>query len=133
VSRLPTRTFPLAVLLLCGACVSTWHTVQASPAAAMATHGEGDARVTRRDGSMVQLRQPAMSGDSIVGYEDPPWDQGGTVKATRQAIPFEDVKSVSVWKRDRTANTVLWVAGATFGALFVLNVIAAPNGGIGGT
>jgi hypothetical protein len=38
-----------------------------------------------------------------------------------------------VWKRDKTINTVLWVAGASFGALFVLNVIAAPNGGIGGT
>ena len=80
---------------------------------------------------MATLHQPVVSGDSIVGYEDPPWDQGG--KATRQAIALEQVKSVSVWQRDKTANTVLWVAGASFGALLVLNIIAAPNGGIGGT
>jgi len=122
-----------AYWLLCTGCVSTWQTVQAGPSAAMRVHDRGDVRVTRIDGSMVTLHQPLVSGDSIVGYEDPPWDQGGTVKATRQAIPFENVKSVSVWKRDRTANTVLWVVGATFGALLALNIIAAPNGGIGGT
>ena len=80
---------------------------------------------------MVTLHQPVMSGDSIVGYEDPPWDKGGS--ATRQAIPLDAVRSISVWERDKPINTVLWVAGATFGALFVLNAIAAPNGGIGGT
>ena len=123
--------FLLVCTLLCSGCASAWHTVQASPAAAMAAHGVGDVRVTRRDGSMVQLHQPVMSGDSIVGYEDPPWDRGG--KATRQAIPLDDVKRISVWQRDKALNTVLWVAGATFAALFVLSVIAAPNGGIGGT
>ena len=123
--------FLFVCTLLCSGCASTWHTVEASPAAAMAAHGDGDVRVTRRDGSMVQLHQPVMSGDSIVGYEDPPWDQGG--KATRQAIPLDAVRSVSVWKRDRTANTVLWVIGASFGALFILGVTAVPSGGLGGT
>ena len=112
--------------LMTSGCVSTWHTVQASPEAAMAAHGRGDVRVTRRDGSMVALHQPLVSGDSIVGYEDPPWDQGGTAKATRRAIPFEDMKSVSVWERDKTLNTVLWVAGATFGALFLIGITAGP-------
>jgi len=123
--------FLFVCTLLCSGCASTWHTVEASPAAAMAAHGDGDVRVTRRDGSMVQLHQPVMSGDSIVGYEGPPWDQGG--KATRQAIPLDAVRSVSVWKRDRTANTVLWVIGASFGALFILGVTAVPSGGLGGT
>ena len=123
------------LLLLCvvpaSGCVSTWHTVQASPAAAMAAHGRGDVQVKRQDGSMVTLHQPVMSGDSIVGYEDPPWDQGG--KATRQAIPLDAVRSISVWKRDKTANTVLWVIGASFGALLILGVTAVPSGGLGGT
>ena len=90
----------------------------------MAAHGQGDVRVTRRDGSMLTLHQPVVSGDSIVGYEDPPWDQGG--KATRQAVPLEQVKSVSVWQRDKTLNTVLWVAGATLGALFLIGITAGP-------
>jgi len=38
-----------------------------------------------------------------------------------------------VWKRDKTANTVLWVIGASFGALFILGVTAVPSGGLGGT
>ena len=117
--------------ILSSGCASSWHTIQASPAAAMEAHSRGDVRVTRRDGSMVTLHQPVMSGDSIVGYEDLPWDQGG--KATRQAVPLDTVWSVSVWERDKTANTVLWVIGASFGALFILGVTAMPNGGLGGT
>ena len=118
--------FLFVCTLLCSGCASTWHTVEASPAAAMAAHGDGDVRVTRRDGSMVQLHQPVMSGDSIVGYEDPPWDQGGKATATRRAIPLDAVRSVSVWERDKTINTILWVAGLTFGALFLIGITAAP-------
>lgn len=125
----------VCLLLLCAAlctgCVSTWHTVQASPEAAMAAHGQGDVLVKARDGSQAVLHQPAVSADSIVGYEDPPWDQGG--EATRRAFALAGVKSISVWKRDKTANTVLWVIGATFGALLLLNIVAAPYGGIAGT
>ena len=51
----------------------------------------------------------------------------------RRAIALGDVTSISVWERDKTINTVLWVAGATFGAMFLLGVTAIPNGGLGGT
>jgi hypothetical protein len=128
------RSSASSLLIACwlsgSGCASSWHTVQASPSAAMAAHPRGDVRVTRTDGSMVTLHQPAVSGDSIVGYEDPPWDQGGNAKATRRAIPLGDARSVSVWERDGSANTVLWVIGASFGALMLL-AIAAPNGGSG--
>jgi hypothetical protein len=54
--------------------------------------------------------------------------QGGT-EGYRQAIPLDDVRSVSVWKRDRTANTVLWVIRRNLRrAVQSSTFIAAPSG-----
>lgn len=123
------------LLLLCTAlgsgCVSSWHQVQASPEAAMAAHGRGDVQVKQRGGEHVVLHQPVVSADSIIGYEDPAWDQGG--EATRRAIALDDVASISVWKKDKTFNTVLWVLAGTLTALVLINLAGAPYGGIGGT
>ena len=80
--------FALLLLIVPGASACTgWHTQTApEPQVVAQANGRGAIRVFRKDGSVVIIRQPTVSGDSIVGVGDTP--------TRRVAVATADVERI---------------------------------------
>lgn len=119
---------PLHVLaLLLAGCATRWQ-VQAAPLADVLKFNDtSDFLVTRTNGSQVELRDPVIEHDSLVGIEKA--DPTGPDAQERRAIALTDVKQIAVREADGVA-TVFWVA---LGGLFVVFMsFAALMSGTGG-
>jgi hypothetical protein len=111
--------------LALSACVSSWRTETVPPARVIQRRGPTELRVRRADGRFLVLQDPAVGGDSITGWEAPPWDKAGGL--TRRAIPLEEVRSIAVRTNDVAANAVLGFLAGTlaFGYLVLLPVLGS--------
>ncbi len=113
---------PLTLLAFLSAC-HKWVPLE-PPLAQAITEGEpGTVRVTLSDGWHRVLKEPHISGDSLVAFEEGKEPQ--TV-----ALPLEDLQRVEE-KRANTPATVGLVVGslaAAYGVLILL-FIAAGGGG----
>ena len=101
----------LSLALLLGGCHS-WRTQPGpAPEAVARLNGGGSIRVLRRDHSTVELRNPQVSGDSIVGmFGDPP---------VRVAIAAADVERIDA-RRVNAAKT----GGLAIGTFLVVSIVA---------
>ena len=109
----------LGALLLSG-CVMNWQAQPAPPAEVIRSTGESEVRVTMNSGTSVVLRDPAVEGDSLVGWQQPSGDPA-EVPVARRASALTDVRTVSVKKSNTGANIAI---GAAIGAAaFVASVI----------
>jgi hypothetical protein len=100
----------LGFILALAGCTS-WKTQSAAPADAI-TQGD-HVRITRADGSTLELTRATVSGDSLSGHSRAAKDS-----ATRTTIPLTDVQSVAV-NRVSAGKTVLLVGGLGLTAMFV--------------
>jgi hypothetical protein len=101
----------LLLLLYLPACTS-WHVGTPTPAQFVETEHPQTVRVTRTDGTTLELKAPVVRGDSLVG----------TVGRDRTvSLALSDVRSVEV-KRTSTGKTVLLVGA---GVVVVVAVLLA--------
>ncbi|MGE5759541.1 MAG: hypothetical protein ACM37V_04175 [Gemmatimonadota bacterium] len=108
-----------ALLLACylPACTA-WHTQSTPPQQVIATKQPRKLRVVRQDGSRIELQQPRIEGDSLVGTTGVA--KPGTL-LPRVAIALADVKAVEVHEGD-TGKTLLLVG--VIGAVMVAGALA---------
>ncbi len=100
----------LGFILALAGCTS-WKTQSAAPADAIAP---GDhVRVTRADGSTLELTRASVSGDSLSGHPSAAKDS-----TSRTTIPLADVQSVAL-NRVSGGKTVLLVGGLGLTAMLV--------------
>ncbi|HEX8906250.1 MAG TPA: hypothetical protein VF771_15480 [Longimicrobiaceae bacterium] len=111
----------LAAALALSACTS-WRPQTAPAPEVVAAHGNGSVRVLRRDMSTIELRNPQVLGDSIVGEAGDPPRRAAIAIADVQRI---DVRRVSATRTGGLTLAVLVVASA----VAVVAVLAAVLGG----
>jgi hypothetical protein len=113
---------PLLALAL-GGCVSSWSPAPVSPAVALRDLGPAEVRIKRASGNYLVLRDPGIVGDSLVGWEIPPWDKGGG--PTRQSVALGDVRELAVKRNDPAANILLGVLAGTVAMGVVASIALA--------
>jgi hypothetical protein len=111
-------------LLLIGltGCITHWQPQAGSPALVVNRSSATQFRVTRRDGSRVNVERPRIEGDSLIGSFEPaePWpDMPGRI-----AIPLSDIQSIAEREADLPANVAV-------GTLVTLTIILFLIRGIG--
>ena len=104
------------LLLMLAGCATKWEPQTAPPAEVLKFSDTDDCLVTRVNGSQVELLNPVIEHDSLVGMEKP--EPTGPDVRVRRAIALADVKQIAVKKPDGTA-TAIWVAGAGAFVVFV--------------
>jgi hypothetical protein len=80
--------------------------------------GTAEVRVTLKNGVRVVLRDPAVEGDSLVGWLSTP--SPATGKPVRRAFAVAEVQEVSIRKNNVPANVVLGIVAGS--ALFFASV-----------
>ena len=111
-----TAGFLLPLLVGC----QTWHPTTLSPQAVLSEETPSSMRVTRSDGEVVTIKNPAMRNDSIVSLEE------GLVEVV--GVHTIDVNSLEV-RRFNASRTLLFVAGAAVVALGWANAVTGSSGG----
>lgn len=108
----------MALLLAATGCTAGWRTPALAPVQVIREQGPTELQVRSTDGSVFYLRDPAVRGDSIVGWTAPAWDQGGALQ--RRAVAVDDVREVGVRGADSLVNAFLGVllGWAAFGLFF---------------
>ncbi len=102
----------LGLMLVLAGCTS-WKTQSAPPAEVIAGSTGDHVRVTRFDGSILELTKAAVSADSLSGHA-----LGSKDSLSRTTIPLADVQSVAV-RRISAGKTALLVAGLGVTAMLV--------------
>lgn len=93
----------LGILLVAGC--TAWHRVEVTPAEFLRDNQPDVVRVTRSDSSHINLRAPALHGDTIVGLTG----QGTTRGISHtQAVPLADVTTLEVTRF--SASKSAWFA-----------------------
>lgn len=122
---LPVRRWTAFLLLTCfvPACTG-WNTQQAAPQDVVATKHPKVIKVTRSDGTKIQISSPNIEGDSLIGLRagKAPRDSLGA----RVAIALSDISQVAVQQTD-AAKTVVLTAGV--GLAVLLAIVGASGWG----
>ena len=117
------QLWPGLLLLALAGCATKWEVQKAPVAEVLKFNRSGDYLITRMNGNQVELRDPVVERDSVIGIELA--DPLGPDLHTRRAIPVSDVKQVAVREHDGTA-TAIWIAvGGTFVVLIAFGVAFA--------
>jgi hypothetical protein len=112
-SRLaPFHTVVLAATLLQATGCSSWHTAPGLDTAALIQDQPSRVRLRLTSGQLVELRQPTVRGDSVLGL----------VRGETNGVAAADVASTAV-RRFSVGRTAARV-GITFGLLFGLAALA---------
>ena len=111
---------PLTLLAFLSAC-HKWVPLEPPVARAITEKDPGTVRVTLADSSQVVLKEPRISGDSLIAFEDGKEPQ--TV-----ALLLEDLQRVEE-KRANTPATVGLIVGSLALAYVAFVVIACAGGG----
>jgi len=117
----PRRRSGIACLLLLAylpACTS-WHVGTPTPAQFVETQHPKRVRVTRSDGTKMELRTPMVQGDSLLGT-------AGEDTTRQVSLPLSDVRSVAV-QRVSAWKTTLVVLGGVIGVLVVTTIVECSN------
>lgn len=117
------RRTALAMALILTGCTTGWRTPSLAPEQVVREQGPTELQVRAVDGSVFYLRDPAVRGDSIVGWTPPAWDADGPLRL--RAVAVRDVKQVGVRGPDTVANIFLGVL-IGLGTWFIL--IGAAGG-----
>jgi hypothetical protein len=114
----------LALIALAAIACKTWQVQPGTPTNALQWAMADSTRIVRltlRSGATVELYEPGLVGDSIVGLGNP--------RRERVAFAVADVRSVA--RRDvsagRTALAIVGVALGTAAAFFIAVVISFAN------
>ena len=121
---------PFALLLWLSAC-HKWVPLEPPVQQAIEESGPGTVRITLADGSRVTVKEPHVSGDSLVGaVEESTWERGKLRWEDRMIeIPLGSVQQIEE-RRANTPATVVTVLGVTLGAMVVVGLISCgtnPN------
>ena len=109
----------LLLLAYLPACTS-WHIGTPTPAQFVETEHPQSVRVTRTDGTTIQLQSPMIRGDSLVGTISARPAREDSSKTVSLAL--SDVRFVEV-KRTSTGKTLLAVGGGLALGIVVLALI----------
>ena len=123
--RLRAHRASLAYLLLVTyppACTA-WHVGTPTPAEFIAREQPQRIRVTRLDGTSVDLRTPEVRGDSLWGARGGGLAQGDNERTV--ALALSDVRQVAV--RRTSAGKTLLLVGGSVAALFIAAAIACSG------
>ncbi|HMA40644.1 MAG TPA: hypothetical protein VKP10_11230 [Gemmatimonadales bacterium] len=104
--HLPLRAATLVFTCLLPACTA-WHLTSAPPQEVIAAKQPVKVRIVRQDRSRVELSQPKVEADSIVGTN---WDVKPGSPPSRAAIALADVRTVEVRETD-TGRIIALVVG----------------------
>lgn len=109
----------LLVSLLATGCAG-WHTESVAPRELLRTRGVPAVRVTRTDQTKVEIWDPALVGDSIVGHPT-------SLAIARVVVPLGQVQAIAT-RRTSFKKTVLVALGvigvvAVYGLLMELNQV----------
>jgi hypothetical protein len=106
----------LFAMLLLGAChgCTTWKEQGLMPAAVIEREHPLLLRVTRGDGTCIEMTNPAVEGDSLKG----------TIRGTRASMPLSDVAHVSLPRR----NDFPAILGISFGIAAGLVIVLVAYG-----
>jgi hypothetical protein len=106
----------LFAALLLGAChgCTTWNEQGLTPAAVIESEHPLQLRVTRGDGTCIELLNPTVEGDSL----------RGTIRGIAASIPLADVASVSLPRR----NDVPAIIGISLGLAAGLAIVLVAYG-----
>lgn len=97
----------LAMAVTLAGCTTGWRTPSLAPEQLVREQGPTELQVQSADGSVFYLRDPAVRGDSIVGWTSPAWDADGPLRL--RSVAVRDVKQVGVRGPDTVANIFLGV------------------------
>ncbi len=119
------RRIIACILLPCYlvACTS-WKTQEASPQQVLEDEQPDKVRVTLTDGSQVEVYEPALSGDTLIGFEkgSRDWRKTEDTPGGAVSIPLSDVSALEVRKSDG-GLTILAVFGGLVLAAGVVIVV----------
>ena len=116
--RFPFAPAQLAAIVivspLANSC-TTWKTEPAAPQYVLAGKTWDRVRVTRPDGSTIEVVHPLIAGDTLVGSRA---GSSATAADSRIAIPLSDLRSVAV-RRVSAGRTVLLIGGLGLSAIVI--------------
>lgn len=105
--HLPLRAATLLVLTCVLPACTAWHLKSAPPQQVITAKQPIKVRIARQDGRGIELSQPEIEGDSIVGTN---WDVKPGSPPSRAAIALADVRTVEVRETD-TGRIIALVVG----------------------
>lgn len=119
----------LTALASATGCVRSWQPQDASPEQVLETTGATSVQVRLRNGLKVEIRDPAVRNDSVVGWQ---WRAGkDTTITTPWGAPVSDVASIATLRNNVGANVGIGVVvgAAVFFASIIGAYIAVCGGG----
>jgi hypothetical protein len=112
----PAQLAAFSMLAPLAAGCTTWKTQSAAPEQVLAEKTTNRVRVTRPDGSTIELVNPLIAGDTLSGS----LSGSSTADSTRRmAIPLSDVRSVAV-QRVSAGRTALLIGGLGLTAIAIV-------------
>ncbi len=112
-----------ALLALGGTACTTMRVQQGPPPVVVSTKSLEKARLRLTDGTTLDIYEPALNGDSIVGFNK----AESVVTRERMAVATADVVSVSVPKV-RVGRTILAITATVIGFAIIAGLTApAPQ------
>jgi hypothetical protein len=119
----------LVAVLLCAAFLiqtsgcTGWSTQQKPPSEVLTEKAYDKARVTSNDGRRIEVYQPRVVNDTLVGFTSQPSEKK---QANAVAIPVSDIRYVEVQKVS-AGNTILLVAGIGLTVLLIAAAVSLSN------
>lgn len=115
------KRFGMAALLVlsAGGCAG-WHTSDVTPRELLATKGIPAVRVTRADKSKVEIWNPVIQGDSIVGHPT-------ETAIARLVMPLSQVNTIAT--RSASVSRTLLIGLGVIGAVAAYGLLQSLNTG----
>jgi hypothetical protein len=121
------RAAVLGLSLAMSGCATSWKIRQAAPQEVLRSTGETYVQVILTTGARVEMRDPGVEGDSLIG-----WSKGkGDEPPEREAFALSDVRALATKQNNLPLNITLGVVTGTavaFSLVGVLLVLCASAG-----
>ena len=111
------RRGALLLALASTGCISHWQAQQGPPALVVSRTTATEFRITRKDGTRVNIDRPHVEGDSLIGRVLPVGAWPDT--AARVTIPLADIHSIAEKEADVAASVAIGTV-ITLGIMFLL-------------
>jgi len=111
------RRVVLFLALASTGCISHWQAQQGPPALVVSRTTATEFRITRKDGTRVNVDRPRVEGDSLIGRLEPVGAWPDT--SARIAIPLADIHSIAEKEADLAASVAIGTV-ISLGLLFLL-------------
>lgn len=118
---IPVRLAFISMLGVAATACMTWKNQPAPPSQFVREKSPDRVKITRSDGSMIELVQPVISGDTLIGR----WADSKDM-ASRVFIPVSDVRSIAV-QRVHAGKTALLITGVGLTAMAVIAAATADD------